>query len=305
MHGSYCANYAVNECDLLLVFGARFADRSTGDAKTFAAGARIVHIDVDASEINKNVPVDLGIVADLKAVLTALNRTPEPVPHPEWLEMIWRWKKMHPFAYRPEPGRLKAQQVIDALYRRTGGRAIIVPGVGQHQMWAAQYFQYTRPRQLLTSGGLGSMGFGLPAAVGAKLALPEELVINIDGDGSFQMNIQELGTIAAEEIGVKMIILNNRHLGMVAQIEDLFYQGKRGNTDLRTKAEASFPKFAGIANAYGIPARDVYHPAELEAALDEMLASPGPFLLDCHTVYQDHVLPMIPGGKSYREMITG
>ncbi|WP_176012107.1 biosynthetic-type acetolactate synthase large subunit [Victivallis sp. Marseille-Q1083] len=305
MHGSYCANYAVNECDLLLVFGARFADRSTGDAKTFAAGARIVHIDVDASEINKNVPVDLGIVADLKAVLTALNRTPEPVPHPEWLEMVRRWKKMHPFAYRPEPGRLKAQQVIDALYRRTGGRAIIVPGVGQHQMWAAQYFQYTRPRQLLTSGGLGSMGFGLPAAVGAKLALPEELVINIDGDGSFQMNIQELGTIAAEEIGVKMIILNNRHLGMVAQIEDLFYQGKRGNTDLRTKAEASFPKFAGIANAYGIPARDVYHPAELEAALDEMLASPGPFLLDCHTVYQDHVLPMIPGGKSYREMITG
>ena len=304
MHGTYYANYAADQCDLLLAFGARFADRSTGNAKEFARDAFIIHIDIDESEINKNVHADIGIAADIREVLHELNKEPVFLPRQEWMEMIRRWKTDHPLAYHPVPDKLKPQQVIETLYRLTDGKAVIVPGVGQHQMWAAQFYQYTRPRQLLTSGGLGTMGFGLPAAMGAKLALPEELIINIDGDGSFQMNIQELGTIAVEEIAVKMIILNNQHLGMVAQIEDLFYRGKRGNTDLRTKENKPFPHFVGIANSYDIPARDVFSADELEDAIREMLETPGPFLLDCHTVYQDHVLPMIPGGKSCKDMIT-
>lgn len=304
MHGSYYANYAVNECDLLLALGARFADRSTGDPERFASGSRIVHIDVDDSEINKNVRANLGIQADVKQFLAALNQVPCYRKRPEWFRTVERWRSGHPLAYDASEGELKPQQVVEMLDKLTGGDAIIVPGVGQHQMWSAQFFRYTRPRQLLTSGGLGSMGFGLPAAIGAKLAFPDACVINIDGDGSFQMNIQELGTLAAEEIAVKMVILNNQHLGMVAQIEDMFYRGKRGNTDLRAKGSRPFPSFAGVARSYDIPARDVFHPSELAAAIREMLEAPGPFLLDCHTLYQDHVLPMIPGGQSYREMIV-
>jgi acetolactate synthase-1/2/3 large subunit len=303
MHGSYYANYAANECDLLLVLGARFSDRSTGNASIFARNAYIIHIDLDESEINKNIRADLGIVADIKTVLHALNKNPQFDARSPWMETIENWKKAYPLAYSHEPEKLKAQHVISELYRITNGNAIIVPGVGQHQMWSAQFYEYSKPRQLLTSGGLGTMGFGLPAAMGAKLALPDSLVINIDGDGSFQMNIQELGTISAEEIPVKMIILNNQHLGMVAQIEDLFYRGKRGNTDLRTNAKKAFPDFVGIAQSYEIPARHVYHSDEVAQAICEMLEIPGPFLLDCHTVYQDHVLPMIPGGKTYKDII--
>ncbi|MGE4563429.1 MAG: biosynthetic-type acetolactate synthase large subunit [Victivallaceae bacterium] len=302
MHGSYPANCAVNECDLLLVFGARFSDRSTGDSRRFAEKAFIVHIDIDDSEINKIIRADLSCHADLATVLDELNQHLEYRERREWLAQIAVWRAAHPLSWRPEPGKLLPQQVIAALDRHSGGEAIIVPGVGQHQMWAAQFYTYRHPRQLLTSGGLGSMGFGLPAAMGAKLARPERCVINIDGDGSFQMNVQELGTIAAEGIGVKMVILNNRHLGMVAQIEDLFYQGKRGNTDLRC-GDRSLPGFADLARAYRIPARDVDTPEELDAAILEMLNTPGPFLLDCHTEYRDHVLPMIPAGKTYRDII--
>ena len=303
MHGSYYANYAANECDLLLAFGARFADRSTGSPDEFARPARIIHIDIDPSEINKNVRADLGVTADIREFLERLNRTPRFREYAEWHGRIAGWKRAHPLAYRDEPGKVQPQRVIETICRMAGD-AVIVPGVGQHQMWSAQFYTFTRPRQLLTSGGLGSMGFGLPAAMGAKLARPEATVINIDGDGSFQMNIQELGTIATEEIAVKMVILNNQHLGMVAQLEDRFYHSRRGNTDLRVRGERPFPDFAGIARCYGISSREVYDPAELEDAIREMLETPGPFLLDCHTVYLDHVLPMIPGGKSYREIIT-
>ena len=304
MHGSYYANYAVNECDLLLVLGARFADRSTGRADRFAEHAFIVHIDIDESEINKNVRAGLGLVADVKEALALLNREPFDTGCGAWLETIAGWKREQPFRYRREPGRLKGQQVVEALSRLCGEEAIFVPGVGQHQMWTAQFGTYTRPRRLLTSGGLGAMGFGLPAAVGAKLALPEATVVNIDGDGSFQMNIQELGTVSTEGIGIKMVILNNQHLGMVAQLEDRFFGSRRGNTDLRVGGGRPFPDFVGIARSYGIPGRDVYDAAELEDAIREMLETPGPFLLDCHTVYQDHVLPMIPGGKTCRDIMT-
>lgn len=304
MHGTYYANYAANECDLLLAFGARFSDRSTGRAAAFARGAKMIHVDIDESELNKNISAEICVAADIKTVLSALNESPVFKRRTVWFKTIERWKTEYPLTYLSESGKLKAQEVVETLYRMTGGEAVIVPGVGQHQMWAAQFFKYTRPRQFLTSGGLGTMGYGLPAAMGVKLALPDATVINIDGDGSFQMNIQELGTLSAEEIGVKIVILNNQHLGMVAQIEDMFYRGKRGNTELRGKSGKPFPCFSGIARSYEIPARDVFRIEELEDAVREMLETPGPFLLDCHTVYQDYVLPMIPSGKTYRDIIT-
>ncbi len=303
MHGACSANFAVNESDLILALGARFSDRSTGSVTHFAPGAKIIHVDIDNSEINKNIHADLEIVVDVKTVLTQLNQHPVKRDRTAWLQQIAAWKKQYPFSYHREHDELKAQEVIEAISRQTGGKATVVTGVGQHQMWTAQFYGFSRPRQLLTSGGLGTMGFGLPAAMGAKLALPEETIINIDGDGSFQMNIQELGTIAAEDIGVKMVILNNQHLGMVAQMEDRFFNRCRGNTDLRVKNHRNGPSFTGIAASYGIPGRDVYSPGELEEAIREMLDTPGPFLLDCHIEYSDHVLPMIPSGKSCKEAI--
>ena len=215
MHGSVYGNYAANECDLLLAFGARFDDRVTGNPRQFATRAKIVHVDIDDSEINKNKPADLGIVGNIKDVLLALNANPVGKEYADWFARIAEWKKKFPYnQYKVKPERVQPQYVIQTLSQLTEGKAVIVPGVGQHQMWAAQYYDYSFPRQLLTSGGLGAMGFGLPAAMGAKVACPGKTVINIDGDGSFQMNIQELGTLFVEEIGVKMIILNNQHLGM-------------------------------------------------------------------------------------------
>jgi acetolactate synthase-1/2/3 large subunit len=207
--------------------------------------------------------------------------------------------------YKEKPGSVQPQYVMEKLCEMTKGEAIIVPGVGQHQMWAAQYYNYNYPRQLLTSGGLGAMGFGLPAAMGAKVARPDKMVINIDGDGSFQMNIQELGTLHAEEINIKMIILNNQHLGMVAQWEDRFYGSKRGNTVLiNERVERPYPDFVTIAKGYAIPGREVYKREELEDAIREMLETEGPFLLDVHTGYEEHVLPMIPPGKDYKAIIN-
>ena len=323
MHGTVAANYAANECDLLLAFGARFDDRVTGNPKSFATGAKIIHVDIDDSEINKNKTAALGVVADIKEVLAALNREPLRQEYGDWFARIEEWKKKYPpFRYKSRNDRLQPQFVIETLSKLTQGKAVIVPGVGQHQMWAAQYYDYSFPRQLLTSGGLGAMGFGLPAAMGAKVACPEKTVINIDGDGSFQMNIQELGTLFVEEIDVKMIIIDNQHLGMVAQWEDRFYQHNRGNTVLgRCKGScgrggefcgdcdgtrctgAPYPDFVTIAKGYGIPGRDVFTREELADAIEEMLRTPGPFLLDVHTGYGEHVLPMIPPGGDYTSII--
>ncbi len=318
MHGTVYANYAANECDLLIALGARFDDRVTGNPKNFATGAKIIHVDIDASEINKNKPATLGVLADVKTVLTQLNQAPEPQEYTDWFARIAEWKTKFPFHYRTKLDRLQPQFVIETLSKLTQGNAIIVPGVGQHQMWAAQYYNYKFPRQLLTSGGLGAMGFGLPAAMGAKVACPEKTVINIDGDGSFQMNIQELGTLFVEEIPVKMIILNNQHLGMVAQWEDRFYNHNRGNTVLgRCKGsngygsysnckaidQTPYPDFVTIAKGYGIPGRSIHSRDELIPALEEMLASDGAFLLDVDTGYDEHVLPMIPPGGDYTAII--
>ncbi|WP_294508183.1 biosynthetic-type acetolactate synthase large subunit [uncultured Victivallis sp.] len=324
MHGSVFGNYAANECDLLLAFGARFDDRVTGNPQKFATRAKIVHVDIDDSEINKNKPADLGIVANIKDVLAALNEHPLRQEYADWFARIAEWKAKYPYnSYRVKPDHVQPQFVMQELSRLTDGKAVIVPGVGQHQMWAAQYYDYSFPRQLLTSGGLGAMGFGLPAAMGAKIACPEKTVINIDGDGSFQMNIQELGTLFVEEIDVKMIILNNQHLGMVAQWEDRFYDHNRGNTVLgRCKGSngcgagkdcdhcdgtrctgGPYPDFVMIASGYGIPGRRVFKREELAPAIEEMLAYDGPFLLDVYTGYDEHVLPMIPPGGDYTTII--
>lgn len=305
MHGSFAANCAANECDLLVAMGARFSDRSTGAVSKFAAGARIVHVDVDDSEINKNVAADLGVVCDVKAMFKALNAKAAPLKCAAWTKTLDKYRKQHPLTFKRKAGHLQPQEVVRELSRLTCNSAVIVPGVGQHQMWAAQYYDYQYPRQHLSSGGLGAMGFGLPAAMGAKLACPEKTVVNIDGDGSFQMNIQELGTLFAENIGVKMVILNNQCLGMVAQWEDRFYNGVRGNTDLTcARFKRPFPDFVRIASGYGIPGREVFKPEELEDAIREMLSTEGPFLLDVHTGYEEHVLPMIPPGRDYSAIIT-
>lgn len=301
MHGTYYANYAANECDLLINIGARFDDRVTGSVANFATHAKVIHIDIDPSEINKNKHADIGIVCDAKDMLHRLNARPLHREYAAWHRQIREWKTLHPLTYKKDR-KIQPQYVVETICELTGGKAIIVPGVGQHQMWSAQYYQFERPRQFLTSGGLGSMGFGTPAAMGAKLACPDATVINIDGDGSFQMNIQELGTIHTENIGVKMVILNNQHLGMVAQWEDRFYKSNRGNTVLKV-GDRPYPEFVQIAKGYLIPGRDVWTRAEVRDAVKEMLDTDGPFLLDVHVEYQEHVLPMIPAGGTYQNII--
>jgi len=304
MHGTYYANCAANECDLLLTVGARFDDRVTGDVEFFARHATIVHVDIDPSEINKNKRADIAIVADAKDFLSKLLENPIRKEYAAWHAQIEEWKREYPLTYQAEETTIQPQYVVEKLYELTEGKATIVTGVGQHQMWAAQFYKFERPRQLLTSGGLGAMGFGLPAAIGAKLAAPQNTVICIDGDGSFQMNIQELGTAHTEEAAVKVVILNNQHLGMVAQWEDRFYDSRRGNTELyHPKTCETYPDFAQICRGYHVPAKVVARKEDLVPALKEMLAADGPYVLDIHTGYQEHVLPMIPAGKTYLDAI--
>jgi len=303
MHGNYYANYAVNECDLLLGIGVRYDDRVTGNVDTFARHATIVHVDIDPSEINKNKRADIGIVCDAKELLGKLLVDPIRKDYAAWHDQIRKWRQEHPLTYERSDG-LQPQRVVEVLWEQTGGKAIVVTGVGQHQMWAAQYYKFERPRQLLTSGGLGTMGFGLPSAIGAKVGCPDDTVVLIDGDGSFQMNVQELGAVHCENVGVKMVILNNQHLGMVAQWEDRFYGCNRGDTVLSsTHVDQPYPDFVAIAKGYLVPGRHVWRLDELEDAVREMLDADGAFLLDVHTGYSEHVLPMIPSGGSHENIM--
>lgn len=307
MHGAYAANFAVHECDLLLALSVRFSDRVTGDIKRFAPMATIVHVDVDASEINKNKHADLSFVCDVRYFLEQLLASGvSRCGQPEWLTKVFRWRKQHPFLLPQENGAICAPQVIETLARRTRERATIVTGVGQHQIWSAQFYNFRRPRQLLTSGGLGAMGFGLPAAIGACIAAPDDPnpVVLIDGDGSFQMNIQELATVYAMDLPLKMVIMNNQNLGMVAQWEERFFDGRHADTDMRLpKAGRSYPFFVQIAAGYGIPGAEVDSPEELDDAIAAMLAAKGPFLLDVHLDRTTQVLPMIPSGKTCEDVI--
>ena len=315
MHGTVAGNLAADHCDLLLCLGARFDDRVTGDTKAFARHATIVHLDVDASEHNKNKRVHHPIVGDVKHALSRLNALQEshhsPVPDTaEWRAQCDAWKKEFPFTYEESP-HILPQEAVRALYELTRGEAVVVTGVGQHQMWAAQYYDFAEPRRYISSLGLGAMGFGYPAALGAKMARPDKQVVDIDGDGSFTMNIQELATAAIEKIAAKAMILNNQHLGMVVQWEDRFYNSVRGNTILGDKTniggpenlDGLYPDFVKIAEGFGVKGRRVVEKSELRAAIQEMLDHDGPFVLDVIVPYTEHVLPMIPAGKTVKDMI--
>ncbi len=315
MHGSAYGNWAVDESDLLIVLGARFDDRITGDTSKFAKKAKIVHVDTDASEHNKNIHVQLNVLSDVKYALDRLleliTATKFAAPDTSaWHKQIQTWKIEHPFSYE-ESKHIQPQEAVRVLYELTKGDAIITTGVGQHQMWAAQFYRFDEPRRYISSLGLGAMGFGYPAALGAKVARPDKQVIDIDGDGSFAMNIQELATAHIEKIGAKAMILNNQHLGMVVQWEDRFYGSVRGNTILGDEnnvgspdnPSALYPDFVKIAEGYGVKGRRVIKRSELKEAIQEMLDCDGPFLLDVIVPYTEHVLPMIPAGKSVKEML--
>jgi acetolactate synthase-1/2/3 large subunit len=320
MHGAAYANYAVEQSDLLLAFGVRFDDRVTGKLEEFAKHGKIVHVDIDPSEINKNKEAHIPINADLKQTLIALNAALTAADLPdisEWQTQIAEWKQQYPLSYRDSELDILQQWAIEELYRQTKDRdPYIAVGVGQHQMWAAQYYKFNKPRRWLSSSGLGTMGFGLPAAMGVQAAHPDALVIDIDGDGSFQMNIQELATLYCENLPVKILLLNNQHLGMVTQWEDRFMAGRRAHTYLGpvgdpealgdgdgSLPEETFPNFVQIAAGYGVKGRQVRTKKEFPDALKEMLEHDGPYLLDAICVYQEHVLPMIPSGHSVRDMI--
>ena len=310
MHGTVYANYAVESCDLLIALGVRFDDRVTGKVTEFAKKATIVHIEIDNSEIHKNKVVHLPILSDVNYALKRLNtiirsekRTRKKFP--AWHKQIAAWKKQFPLHYNQEKGRIMPQEVIEQLYQMTGGEAILTTGVGQHQMWAGQFYDFVHPRSFLTSAGLGSMGFGYPAALGAKVACPDREVIDIDGDGSFVMNIQELATAVAENIPAKAIIINNQYLGMVVQWEDRFFESNRGHTflGLEHDRERIFPDFVKISEGFGVPAERVIDPRELRPALQRMLDSKEPYVLDVMVPYTEHVLPMIPAGMTCRDII--
>jgi acetolactate synthase-1/2/3 large subunit len=315
MHGSAYGNWAVDQSDLLLVLGARFDDRITGDAHKFAMHAKIVHIDIDASEHNKNKRVNYAICSDVKHAIGRLNElmAARKFTAPDtkaWHDQIAAWKHDNPFRYEASP-HIQPQEAVRTLFELTKGDAIITTGVGQHQMWAAQHYDFARPRHFISSLGLGAMGFGYPAAVGAKVACPDRQVIDIDGDGSFLMNVQELATAKIEKIAAKAMILNNQHLGMVVQWEDRFYDSVRGNTILGDEKnigspdnpDALYPDFVKIAAGFGVNGRRVIKKKELRAAIQEMLDHDGPYVLDVVVPYTEHVLPMIPGGRTVMEMI--
>jgi acetolactate synthase-1/2/3 large subunit len=319
MHGSVYANYAVNEADLLLAFGVRFDDRVTGKVSEFAKHGKIVHIDIDPSEINKNKEAHIPIISDIKYALAELNKIVEP---PEagldaWHAQIAAWKKSDPFSYDKSFPGILPQYAISELSKLVADRnPVIAVGVGQHQMWTAQYFKFSEPRSWLSSSGLGTMGFGLPGAMGAKAAHPERLVIDIDGDGSFLMNIQELATCVCEKLPVKVLLLNNQHLGMVMQWEDRFHASNRAHTYLGPidnpeaigkgdglGPKVRYPDFVTIARGFGCGAGTVKDRAKLGDALREMIDYDGPYVLDVEVPYQEHVLPMIPSGKTVRDLI--
>jgi len=344
MHGAAFANWAVNGeyelrksfndpmvkikdgADLLLAFGVRFDDRVTGKFEEFCRTGTIVHVDVDASELNKNRKANLPVVGDIKDALIRLNamlaKRPLNKKRTAWLAQIDEWKKKGPFAYRITPeiagsdhmkdhmqGQenqvILQQMVVEALYELTKGDAIITTGVGQHQMWAGQWFKYEHPRQFITSGGLGSMGYGWPAALGIKVAFPDREVIDIDGDGSFLMNIQELATAHIERIAAKAIILNNQHLGMVVQWEDNFYGGNRGHTYLGDPEHRPeiYPDYVRVCNSFGVKCERVMFKKDLRAAIQRMLDAKEPYVLDVITPYSTHVIPFIPAGKTVADMI--
>ncbi len=316
MHGTVYANNAVNEADLLLAIGVRFDDRVTGKIEKFAEHGTIVHIDIDNAEINKNKVVRHPVLSDVKYALKRLNELLEKAGHKRqtgrdaknsaWYKKIDAWKAEFPFSFRDTEEVIQPQYAIRLLWEITKGDAIITTGVGQHQMWAGQFFDFVEPRTFITSAGLGSMGFGYPAAMGAKVAFPDRQVIDIDGDGSFLMNVQELATAHIEQIAAKAMILNNQYLGMVVQWEDRFYKSNRGHTFLGDPRDAAriYPDYVKVCEGFGVPCERVLHKKDLRGAIERMLAAKEPYVLDVMVPYTEHVLPMIPSGGTYKDIIV-
>ncbi|KAH0660599.1 hypothetical protein KY285_027207 [Solanum tuberosum] len=312
MHGTVYSNYAVDSSDLLLAFGVRFDDRVTGKLETFASRAKIVHIDIDSTEIGKNKQPHVSICTDIKLALQGLNlilmerRNVLKLNFSPWRKELTEQKLKYPLKYNFYGGSIPPQYAIEVLDELTNGNAIITSGVGQHQMWSAQYYKYKNPMQCLTSGGFGAMGFGLPAAIGAAIARPDAIVVDIDGDGSFMMNVQELATVRVENLPVKMMILNNQHLGMATQWEDRFYKANRADSYLGNPSNKAriFPNMLKFAEACDIPAARVINNNDVRDAIRKMLDTPGPYLLDVIVSHQEHVLPMIPSDGAFKDVIT-
>ncbi|EMG38861.1 acetolactate synthase, large subunit [Desulfocurvibacter africanus PCS] len=306
MHGTYAANMAVNNADLLLAIGARFDDRVTGKVSTFAPNATIVHVDIDPTSIRKNVNVHVPVVADCKTALSELRQEMEAKPeeftasddHRDWVETVRAWAVEHPLRYNRENGIIKPQAVVEAIYELTKGEAIICTEVGQNQMWAAQFYGFQKPRTCISSGGLGTMGFGFPAAIGAQMAFPDKLVIDIAGDGSIQMNSQELATAVCYKLPVKIVILNNRNLGMVRQWQELFYKKNYCATCMDAQ-----PDFVKLAEAYGAAGFRVTREADLIPTLQKAFALNNTVIVDVTVCPEENVYPMVPAGKSLTEML--
>jgi acetolactate synthase-1/2/3 large subunit len=314
MHGTVYSNYAVNDADLLLAFGVRFDDRVTGKVSEFAKHGKIVHIDVDPSELNKNKAAHHPIHSDLRHALRTMNEMLAEGDgvngrFADWIRQVEEWREAEPFKFADRDDAILPQYAIERLWQMLKdqdrmGDTFVTTGVGQHQMWAAQYFRFNQPRTWITSGGLGAMGFGLPAALGVQAAHPGKLVIDIDGDGSFLMNIQELATAFTEKLPVKVLLLNNQHLGMVVQWEDRFHGGNRAHTYLGAgHGEAPYPDFVTLAKGFRCGTRRIADKNDVDDALQEMIDSTGPYVLDVQVPYQEHVLPMIPSGMTVRDII--
>ena len=296
MHGTAYANYAVQECDLLIAVGARFDDRVTGKLDTFAPNAKTIHIDIDPASISKNVHVDIPVVGDAKLILTELIKEVAQRPRTRWFSKIAEWKEKFPLRYDKDSSAVKPQYVIDELCRQTKGRAIITTGVGQNQMWAAQFYRFSIPRQLISSGGLGTMGFGLPAAIGAQVARPDMTVIDIDGDHSFNMTLTELPTAVENKLPIKVCILNNGYMGMVRQWQELFYNKRY------SKSYLSNPDYATVARAMGAVGQTCERRADVPKVIKAMLAEKKPCVVDFRIEREENVWPMVAAGKSLNEM---
>jgi acetolactate synthase-1/2/3 large subunit len=300
MHGEAFVNTAIQQADLLLAFGMRFDDRVTGNLKTYAPHAKKIHVEIDPSEVGKNVPVDVHLLADLRATLEALNPLVPEKKHEAWLRQIAEWRqdtRSRDILHQPDGGKLLAPHVIHDLWKGTAGNAVIVTDVGQHQMWEAQYYLHEHPRTLITSGGLGTMGFALPAAIGAKVARPSAEVWVVAGDGGFQMTQCELATIQQEKLDIKIAVVNNGFLGMVRQWQEFFYERRYAATPMLS------PDFVTLAAAYAIPGRRVSTRADVLPTVEEARATPGPMLIDFRVEQEDSVFPMVPAGADLHAMI--
>ncbi|MGB0095338.1 MAG: biosynthetic-type acetolactate synthase large subunit [Solirubrobacteraceae bacterium] len=304
MHGTRSANYAMDEADLIVAIGARFDDRITGKLSEFAPRAKFIHIDIDPAEISKNVPAHIPIVGDAKNIIPRLTAeyralSADPKRLEDWWSRIRSWQERHPLRYEDsEDAEIKPQYMIQALYEATGGEAIVTSDVGQHQMWTAQYFHFSEPRRWINSGGLGTMGFGLPAAMGAKVGCPDELVVCIAGDGSVQMNMQELATCTQEGIPIKVFIMNNGYLGMVRQWQELFWDKRYSQVEM-----GRWPDFVKLAEAHGATGIRLVAKRTLVADIKEALATEGPVVVDVRVTREENTYPMIPAGQAARDMV--